>query len=106
MPEKIINNTIIIAFSIGLLLLLVILFLIITTMLISLTVVVRRRQSRGNGLYCFLHCILAITIGAADVTDHVPVDDNPAYMTMKRITLNKNSAYETVNTAKSVVTTK
>ena len=35
----------------------------------------------------------------ADVIDHVPVDDNPAYITMKRITLNKNSAYETVNIA-------
>ena len=34
-----------------------------------------------------------------DVTDHVPVDDNPAYITMKRITLNKNSAYETVTVA-------
>ena len=32
----------------------------------------------------------------SDVTDHVPVDDNPAYMTMKRIHMNKNSAYETV----------
>ena len=31
------------------------------------------------------------------VIDHVPVDDNPAYITMKRITLNKNTAYETVN---------
>ena len=30
------------------------------------------------------------------VTDHVPVDDNPAYMTTKSIHLNKNSAYETV----------
>ena len=28
-----------------------------------------------------------------DVIDHVPVDDNPAYITMKRITLKKNSAY-------------
>ena len=33
----------------------------------------------------------------SDVTDHVPVDDNPAYMTMKSIHMNKNSAYETVN---------
>lgn len=31
------------------------------------------------------------------MTDHVPVDDNPAYMTMKSIPLNKNSAYETAN---------
>ena len=31
------------------------------------------------------------------VTDHIPVDDNPVYITMKRIDMNKNSAYETVN---------
>ena len=31
----------------------------------------------------------SITVGAAL---HVPVDDNPAYITMKRITLNKNTA--------------
>ena len=33
------------------------------------------------------------------VIDHVPVDDNPAYITMKGITLNKNTAYETVTVA-------
>ena len=38
----------------------------------------------------------AVTTG---VIDHVPVDDNPAYITMKRITLNKNTAYETVTVA-------
>ena len=38
----------------------------------------------------------------SDVTDHVPVDDNPAYMTMKRIHMNKNSAYETVTQLPSV----
>ena len=32
----------------------------------------------------------------ADVTDHIPVDDNPVYITMKKIDLNKNSAYEAV----------
>ena len=39
---------------------------------------------------------LKVNTGAA-VIDHVPVDDNPAYITMKGITLNENSAYETVN---------
>ena len=43
-----------------------------------------------------LHIIICFyVILGADVIDHVPVDDNPAYIT--RITLNKNSAYETVN---------
>ena len=40
-----------------------------------------------------------IILAADHVTDHVPVDDNPAYITMKSITLNKNSAYETVTIA-------
>ena len=34
---------------------------------------------------------------ADDVTDHIPVDDNPVYATMKRIHMNKNSAYEMVH---------
>ena len=33
----------------------------------------------------------------ATVIDHVPVDDNPVYITMKRVHMNKNSAYETVH---------
>lgn len=33
----------------------------------------------------------------AGVTDHIPVDDNTAYMMVKRIHLKKNRAYETVN---------
>ena len=32
-----------------------------------------------------------------DVTDHIPVDDNPVYVTMKKIDMNKNSAYEMVH---------
>ena len=31
------------------------------------------------------------------VTDHIPVDDNPVYITMKKIDMNKNSVYEMVN---------
>ena len=31
------------------------------------------------------------------VTDHIPVDDNPVYITMKKIDMNKNSAYEVVH---------
>ena len=31
------------------------------------------------------------------VTDHIPVDDNPVYITMKKINMNKNSAYEVVH---------
>ena len=31
-----------------------------------------------------------------DVTDHIPVDDNPVYITMKKIDLKRNTAYETI----------
>ena len=31
------------------------------------------------------------------MTDHIPVGDNPVYITMKKIDMNKNSAYETIN---------
>lgn len=31
-----------------------------------------------------------------DVTDHIPVEDNPIYIKMKKIDLKKNSAYETI----------
>ena len=31
------------------------------------------------------------------MTDHVPVDNNPAYMTTKGIHMNTNTAYNTVN---------
>ena len=31
-----------------------------------------------------------------DVTDHIPVEDNAVYITMKKIDLQKNSAYETI----------
>ena len=32
----------------------------------------------------------------ADVTDHIPVDDNPVYITMKKIDLKRNTAYEII----------
>ena len=35
--------------------------------------------------------------GDAKVTDHIPVDDNPVYITMKKIDMNKNSVYEVVH---------
>ena len=31
------------------------------------------------------------------VTEPIPVDDNPVYITMKRIHMNKNSAYDVVH---------
>ena len=60
----------------------------------------RRKQKRGiitsvlymllmlNYVYICMHSV------PDDVTDHIPVDDNPVYITMKKIDMNKNSAYE------------
>ena len=31
-----------------------------------------------------------------DVTDHIPVDDNPVYIMMKKIDLKRNIAYEAI----------
>ena len=36
-----------------------------------------------------------------DLTDQIPVEDNPVYVAMKRIDLMKNNAYETVIVAKT-----
>ena len=41
-----------------------------------------------------LELLLYSFLTETGVIDHVPVDDNPAYITMKRITLNKNTAYK------------
>ena len=54
---------------------------------------------RTEVLECFVSKINLDPFFALGVIDHVPVDDNPAYITMKRITLNKNTAYETVTVA-------
>ena len=32
----------------------------------------------------------------AEVTDHIPVDDNPVYITMKEVNLKRNTAYDTI----------
>ena len=39
----------------------------------------------------------AFAFPGVTVTDHIPVDDNPVYITMKKIDMNKNSAYEVVH---------
>ena len=45
-----------------------------------------------------LHCNISFffTFTGAEVTDHIPVDDNPVYITMKKIDLKRNIAYETI----------
>ena len=50
-------------------------------------------------MYCYLIIVeVAICISTgATVTDHIPVDDNPVYITMKKIDMNKNTAYEVVH---------
>ena len=75
---------------------LILLVTLITSIIVCSTVALRKKHAgTHNSMYSFY--ILFSIGGATGVIDHVPVDDNPAYITMKRITLNKNTAYETVN---------
>ena len=53
-------------------------------------------------IYGIMYSFSTITI-EPDLTDHIPVEDNPVYVAMKRIDLMKNSAYETVIVAKRPV---
>ena len=55
-----------------------------------------RQKQHNIGLVVIIVIVSYYKI-ISGVIDHVPVDVNPAYITMKRITLNKNTAYETVN---------
>ena len=43
--------------------------------------------------FCIAITVFFIFTGT-DVTDHIPVDDNPVYITMKKIDLKRNAAYE------------
>ena len=43
-----------------------------------------------------MYSFSTIIIDQSDLMDHIPVEDNPVYVAMKRIDLTKNSAYETV----------
>ena len=77
--------------SVGFLLMLLVVILVTTVLLLE-----RHKQKRG------IIIIIHVTIGTvafpgATVTDHIPVEDNPVYITMKRINMNKNSAYEMVH---------
>ena len=47
--------------------------------------------------YCFasLHKVFVFALEGC-TTDHIPVNDNPVYITMKRIDVKKNITYETV----------
>ena len=51
-------------------------------------------------IYGIMYSFSTILIEPDDLTDHIPVEDNPVYVAMKRIDLMKNSAYETVIVAK------
>ena len=96
------TNVLIIAvcFSAGFLLLLLFVILVTTVLLLG----VRRKQKRGT--HYNNHSLLIIsyvelwyiyTFPGVTVTDHIAVDDNPVYITVKKIDMNKNSAYEVVH---------
>ena len=84
--------------SAGFLLMLLVVILVTTVLLLG-------RQKQKRGIITFvLHGIVVefcIHLHAfpddSTVTDHIPVDDNPVYITIKKINMNKNSAYEMVH---------
>ena len=91
-------NIVILASSIAsLLLMLALLVLCVVVICAAAFTQQKRKQSKGiqlqgkvmryNNYFWFL---------GADNTDHIPVDDNVAYMTVQKIHLNYNSAYETI----------
>ena len=79
---------------------LILLLLILTAMIAIVCVAMNKNKNRGIRMIR----IQSQTFFPLGVIDHVPVDDNPAYITMKRITLNKNTAYETVNINEAINT--
>ena len=90
--------------SAGFLLLLLFVILVTTVLLLG----IRRKQKRGIISTCKLYCWTCLygpgvelwyihTFLGVTVTDHIAVDDNPVYITMKKIDMNKNSAYEVVH---------
>ena len=67
--------------------------------LVITVLLVLSRRFRGNNYYNnkpFLTVDLSPDYNAT-VTDHIPVGDNPVYITMKKIDMNRNSAYEMVH---------
>ena len=77
--------------------------LLVVILVTTVLLLGRHKQKRGICLQPQLYILLlslllncGIYIGVT-VTDHIPVDDNPVYITMKRIHMNKNTAYEVVH---------
>ena len=66
--------------------------------IICAVVAVKRKCNKGVNivLVLFNYCKVFST-EKPNTTDHIPVEDNPVYITMKKIDMNKNSAYETIN---------
>ena len=84
----------------GLLVMVLVIIVVITSIVCGAVAMIRKQHNTSgivNLLTTLKFYISLIMSGAEGVVDVVPVDDNPAYITMKRITLNKNTAYETVN---------
>ena len=66
--------------------------------IICAVVAVKRKCNKGVNiaLVLFNYCKVFST-EKPNTTDHIPVEDNPVYITMKKIDMNKNSAYETIS---------
>ena len=92
------TNILIIAVCVCAVFLLILLVVILVT-----TVLLFGRWKQKRGIIITVTCYYSgelwhiYTFPGATVTDHIPVDNNPVYVTMKKIDMNKNSAYEVVH---------
>ena len=66
--------------------------------IICTAVTVKQKCNKGvNIALVLLNYCKVFSTEKPNTTDHIPVEDNPVYITMKKIDMNQNSAYETIN---------
>ena len=69
--------------------------ILVATVLLLLSKRLQLKRVQGNNIIIVI-ILVTVNLSLDEVTDHIPVEDNPVYITMKKIDMNKNSAYETV----------
>ena len=70
--------------------------ILVATALLLLSKRLQLKRAQGNNIIVVI-ILVTVNLSSGDVTDHIPVDDNPVYITKKKIHMNKNSAYEVVD---------
>ena len=68
---------------------------LVANVLLLLSKRLQLKRAQGNNIIVII--LVTINLSSDDATDHIPVEDNPVYITMKTIHLKQNSAYEAVD---------